>query len=313
MLVLRELRLAPEAFLQKLRTTPEDIGITLDGVLASARSKTGAQIAAAAIRKFARFYRIRNFELTVEIRPKRVREKKPFSWEQAQKVIAETPQPYRDVFMFMLYGAMDENTFTRLNWNEPHNGKPPLKEIKEQMADDKTYVKINLPPRKASLDNYFVLIPKLFVLELPVKTRRFRGRGGNLVTSRDLQHVWKRAAHRLGVWHQGLGPHHLRVAFRSKCSELGIPIVGEWQMGHGGDQFGYDRSGVDENFILDGPLENKERKGGLRRLWEMSPIVDRHTVHAELASRDERIAELERQVQDLTRLYVEEYAKKHKP
>jgi hypothetical protein len=293
MLVLKQLGQTPEAFLENLRTKPEETGIELDSLLSAAKSKTGSMIAAAAIRKFAKFYRIRNFELTVTIRPKRVREKRPFTWETAEKVIAEAPQPYRDAFQMMLYGAMDENTFGLVNWNEKWNGQSPQDEIKTQMSNDKSYVKINLPPRKSSLDTYFVLIPKMFIPELPLVTRRFRGRGGSPVTARDLQHVWKRAARRVGIWHQGLGPHHLRVAFRSKCAELGIPVAAEWQMGHSGDKFGYDRSGIDEDFILDGPLDNGQRKGGLRRLWEMSPLVDRETIQTQLRQRDEKIAELE--------------------
>ena len=97
------------------------------------------------------------------------------------------------------------------------------------------------------------------------------------------------------AYYEGMGPHKLRTAFRSKCGDLGIPAVGEWQMGHGGEQLGYDLSGMDEALILDGPMEKGIRKGGLRQLWESSPIVDRHTVRAELLKRDEKMAVLEKQ------------------
>jgi hypothetical protein len=70
-------------------------------------------------------------------------------------------------------------------------------------------------------------------------------------------------------------------------------------MGHGGDKYGYDLSGIDENFVLDGPLENGQRKGGLRRLWEMSPVVDRVTVAGQFAERDQIIAEQNERIKRL--------------
>lgn len=286
MLVLKQLGMTPEKFLQSIREQPDDTGISIDSLLGTYESKTGATIAIAAIKRFAGFYRVRNFEITLRVKVRRVREKRPFSWEDADRVIADCPMPYREIFMFMKYGAMDENTFSRINFNEKLNGKGAIDEIKEQMSNDKSYVKISLPPRKANLDRYSVLVPKQFVPTLPLVTRSFTKRGGRLIESQNLQDVWRRAARRVGLYYEGFGPHKLRTAFKSKCADLGIPVIAEWQMGHGGDKYGYDLSGIDENFILDGPLENGQRKGGLRRLWGMSPLLDRHTVASELADRD---------------------------
>ena len=286
MLVLKQLDMTPEKFLQSIREQSDDTGIALDSLLGDYKSKTAATIVIAAIKRFARFYRVRNFEITLRVKVRRVREKRPFSWEDADRVIADCPMPYREIFMFMKYGAMDENTFSRINYNEKLNGKGAIDEIKEQMSNDKSYVKISLPPRKANLDRYSVLVPKQFVPDLPLVTRSFTKRGGRLIESQNLQDVWRRAARRVGLYYEGFGPHKLRTAFKSKCADLGIPVIAEWQMGHGGDKYGYDLSGIDENFILDGPLENGQRKGGLRRLWEMSPVMDRQTVASELAERD---------------------------
>lgn len=71
-------------------------------------------------------------------------------------------------------------------------------------------------------------------------------------------------------------------------------------MGHGpGDKYGYSREVQDETYVA----------SELAKLWKGTvPITA-----TELDERDKRIAELERQVQDLTRLYVEEYVKKRKP
>jgi integrase len=305
MLVLKQLGRTPEKFLQGLREQPDDTGIALDSLLGSYESKTGATIAIAAIKRFARFYRIRNFEVTLRVKVRRVREKRPFSWEDADRVIADCPMPYREIFTFMKYGAMDENTFSRINFNEKLNGKAAIDEIKEQMPNDKSYVKISLPPRKANLDRYFILVPKQFVPKLPLVTRSFTRRGGRLIGPQNLQDVWRRAARRVGLYYEGFGPHKLRTCFKSKCADLGIPVIAEWQMGHGGDKYGYDLSGIDEQFILEGPLENGQRKGGLRRLWEMSPVVDRVTVAGQFAKRDERIRRLEEELRDLKRLYYE--------
>jgi integrase len=292
MLVLKQLGMTPEKFLQSLREQPDDTGITIDSLLGSYESKTGATIAIAAIKRFAGFYRVRNFEITLRVKVRRVREKRPFSWDEALKLIADCPMPYREIFTFMLYGAMDENTFSRINFNEKLNGKGAIDEIKEQMSNDKSHVKISLPPRKANLDRFFVLIPKQFIPKLPLVTRSFTKRGGRLIGPQNLQDVWRRAARRVGLYYEGFGPHKLRTAFTSKCADLGIPVIAEWQMGHGGDKYGYDLSGTDESFVIEGPLENGQRKGGLRRLWEGSPLLDRQTVASELSIRDKEIREL---------------------
>jgi hypothetical protein len=308
MLVLKQLNMTPEDFLQSLREKPDDTGIALDSLLGSYKSKTGATIAIAAIKRFTRFYRVRNFEITLKVKVRRIREKRPFSWDDADKVINECPMPYREIFTFMKYGAMDENTFARINFNEKLNGKGAIDEIKEQMSNDKSYVKISLPPRKANLDRYFVLVPKQFVPPLPLVTRSFANRGRVPIEPEDLQAVWRRSARRVGLYYEGFGPHKLRTAFKSKCADLGIPIIAEWQMGHGGDKYGYDLSGIDETFIIEGPLENGQRKGGLRRLWENSPLMDRQTVASELSIRDQQIEELNAKIRGIVGLLKPELA-----
>lgn len=301
-LILKQLRQTPEQFLDTLKTKPDEVGIALDSLLPTLRSQTGAVISTAAILKFAKFHRVKDFQLMVEIRPKRKRKKGPFTWEQAETVINASPEPYRQIFNMMRYGGLDQNQFTRLNWNEPIDPeKPketPIEQIKAQMQNSKGYIRIDLPPRKSNLDTFFVLIPKVFMADLPMRTRKYTGRGDQLVTAPDLESVWRRAAKRVGLWHPGLGCHHLRVAFRSRCGELGIPEVAEWQMGRGGDPYGYDRSGIDETFILEGPEEDGKKKGGLKRLWESAPLVDRQTIQRELEARDARIRELERKLNE---------------
>jgi hypothetical protein len=302
MRLLEHIKMTPEQFLEALaadKKIGEDrTGELVDNILKSMVSKSNARMVKAAVLSFVSGKHGLIFELPTKIKVKRTREKRPFTWEMAEKVINECPTPYREVFHFMLYGGLDENAFMRINWNEKLNGKRALEEIEEQMKNEKSYVKINLPPRKSNVDGYFVLVPKQYVPNLPALTKVYTkdGRGGRLFTPREMQAVWQRAAERTGVYYEGLGPHKLRTAFLSKCAELGISVIGEWQMGHGGDKYGYDLSGIDEQFILDGPLENGQRKGGLRRLWEMSPVVDRVTVAGIISEQNERIKRLEEQL-----------------
>jgi integrase len=311
MLMLKELDMTPDSFLSAMKASPDDVGKQLDGLLVGMKGRQAA-ITSAAIKKFAKFHRIRGFELTYEVKARRVREKRPLPWDDALRIIKECPTPYREVFQFMLYGALDESTFTWINWNEKiNNGKGAIDEIKTQMDNDKPYVKINLPPRKVNLDRYFILVPKAYVPTLPALTgsNRGAGKGGVLLAPRNMQEVWQHAADDVGLYYQGLGPHKLRTAFRSKCADLGIPAVGEWQMGHGGEEYGYDLSGMDENFILDGPLENGIRKGGLRQLWADTPLIDRHTMRAELAERDKTMAGMKDTMRYLTECRISEIEK----
>lgn len=304
MLVLKELNLSPDQFLEGMKSKPDDIGITIDGLLSQMKGR-GGSVASASIKKFARFYRIRGFEITYECKRKRSRDKRPLPWTDALKIIKECPTPYREVFRFMLYGGLDENQFSWINWNSKlGNGIGAIDQINSQMTNDKPYVKIDLPPRKSGLDRYFILVPKAYVPTLPAVTGSGRGagKGGKLLPPRNMQEVWQHAAEDVGLYYEGLGPHKLRTSFRSKCGELGIPGIGEWQMGHGGEQYGYDLSGMDETFILDGPLEKGIRKGGLRQLWADAPMQDTRTVKYELSKRDETISG----IKDMTRSLIED-------
>ena len=77
-------------------------------------------------------------------------------------------------------------------------------------------------------------------------------------------------------------------------------------LGRGGDVYGYDRSGFDETFLIEGPKKpDGTRKGGLNLLWSSGPTVDRHTVAAELRSRDKEIAGLRKRLDKLEKIQSE--------
>lgn len=292
----------PAQFLKELESDYRATKIEAKGIIASlANSPTLANSTVDALKELTKFYEIQP-KLELDYLPrKRKRQKRREEWSVVEKVIGECPIPHRDALRFMLWCGIDEHTFVLINSNAPEvaalNGDDVHKNLQEQMKNDKPYVRIDLPPRKSSNDIYFILCPKIYVPELPLRSIEYKGRGGILITSRRLQAVFRTAAKGLGVWHPGYGPHTLRSIFRTRCGELGIPEVAEWTLGRGGDVYGYAREGFDETFILEGPAgQDGSKKGGLKRLWESAPIVDRQTVRAELSERDAKIEELRKQL-----------------
>ncbi len=305
----KKLGKTPAQFLKELESDYRAAKIEAKGVIASlADSASLANGTIDALKDLTKFYEIQP-KLELDYLPrKRKRQKRREEWAVAEKVIDECPIPHRYALRFMLWSGIDEHTFILINSNAPDvaglNGGDVHKSLQEQMKNDQPYVRIDLPPRKSSNDLYFILCPKVYVPELPLRSIEFRGRGGILITSRRLQAVFRTAAKSLNVWHPGYGPHTLRSIFRTRCGELGIAEVAEWQLGRGGDIYGYAREGFDETFILEGPVgQDGKKKGGLKRLWESTPIVDRQTIHAELEVRDREIAELRKQINTLTNLY----------
>jgi hypothetical protein len=253
---------------------------------------------------------------------KRKNLKKRHTWEEGTLIIEKTPIPYRQAFEFMRWTGLDEQTFCLINSNAPQvrelNDGNLHASISKQMQNDKPYVRIDLPPRKRSIDTYFVLAPKIYVPPFPLLSIAYEGatvkRGNTLISSNRLSIVWRHAAKRVGLYHPGFGVHNLRSIFRTKCSDLGIPEVAEWMLGRGGDVYGYDRSGFDERFLVEGPTNpDGSRKGGLSVLWGAAPTVDRRTVRAELGERDAKIEELRKQLaeHDLLLKRTAEFFKPH--
>jgi len=270
-----------------------------------------ANLIISGLRALARFHEVEP-ELTLErYTARRKWKKERVEWEDAIRVIEECPEPYRQAFMFMLWGGLDQNTFAKINSNAPElrtlNGGDVHATIQRQIKIGKAYVRIDLPPRKNSLDTYFVLVPALYVPKFPLLSIRYQGsqvrRGGTFLPSKSLVAVWRRAARRAKVYRPGLGPHTLRSVFRTRCGELGVGEIGEWMLGHGGDVYGYSREGLNETFLIEGP-QNRDgsRKGGLNILWGSAPIISRRAVDAELKERDRTIAGLQ---EELDRLRAE--------
>jgi hypothetical protein len=273
-----------------------------------------ANLIISGLQAFTAFHEIEPaFELEY-YQAKRKNVKKRHTWEDATRIIEECPPPYRQAFEFMRWCGLDEYTFCLINSNAPAvrelNDGDLHANLKKQLGNDRSYVRINLPPRKRSIDIYFILAPKTYLPAFPLLSIGFEGekvkRGNTLITSNRLGIIWRHAAQRAGLYHPGFGPHNLRSVFRSYCADLGIPEVAEWMLGRGGDVYGYDRSGFDETFLIEGPKKpDGARKGGLNLLWSSGPIVDRQTVAAELKSRDREIMDLRKRLDKVEKVQTE--------
>jgi len=157
-----------------------------------------------------------------------------------------------------------------------------LQSIEQQRTNGKTYIRIDLKPRKSNLDDFFVLCPKEYVPKvLPCRTRQMKGQGSQIIDGNDMQKRWRLAAIKVGIYQAGLGPHSMRAAFKTACDAVGVnPSASEQCLGHGGgDKFGYARP--DEKFIAD----------ELRKLWNMSKPASESEVNI-LRQENEKMREL---------------------
>lgn len=230
---------SPADFLKRCDKEPKAIAKEVKARLGELyeKSNTTAKLTKYALKSFLS-YHDQEVPLNGKIKVRRVRKKPEMKWENAQKIIAESDEPYRSLFTFMLNAGLGEDEVMEIQ------GSP---EIQHSIEDQRTnaYVKISLTPRKSNLDEFFTLVPSEYVPTFPVKTR-----GGALVDSHDMQSVWRRAAKKAKVYQVGLGPHQLRSAFRSQCGKADVAnSVSEFFMGHGGgDKFGYSREALDEDY-----------------------------------------------------------------
>jgi hypothetical protein len=217
-----------------------------------------------------------------KIKVRRRRQKLELSWENADKIIAETREPYRSIFTFLKWSGLGQDEFMEIQ------ASPEIqRRIEEQRDNDKRYIKIRLSPRKSNLDDFFTLVPKQNVPQFPLFTGTYKDRGRKPINGPDLQNAWRRAAKRTGLWREGLGPHQLRSCFKSQCGKSEVsPSVSEMCMGHGGgDQYGYARETLDEEYMA------KQ----LTRLWDhngpasVEEVTNLRTENQELRQRLEAL------------------------
>jgi hypothetical protein len=252
----------PAGFLKRAQEKPREVAIEIKGKLGEAykQSMTAAHLMKYALRSFLDFHEV-DVPVKAKIKVRRVRKKPELSWEDAEKIIVEADEPYRSLFKFMVWSGLGEDEVMEIQTS------PSIQRgMEEQRPNPKSHIRIDLSPRKSTLDEFFTLVPKQYVPNFPLKTRVFKtktkgeaDRGGALIDPHDMQNVWRRAAKKAKIWQEGLGPHTLRSAFRSQCAKLGVAAaVGEFCMGHGGgDKYGYAREVLNEQYVA----------SELRKLW----------------------------------------------
>ena len=289
--LLEAIKKTPEQLLSDLEGNPKQASIEIKTHLGGMPSKVVASVRQAAVRSFAAFYECDLRMNGLKIRPARTRKKPYLAWNDAERIIAECKEPYRSTFRFMLWGGIGVDEFAEIQGSAAIQA-----DIEKQRTNDKPYVRIDLRPRKSTIDVYFILVPKQYVPHFPVLTTEYHDKDGQLsrgrqpVGSNDLETYWQRASERAGLRQIGMGPHTLRSAFRSQCAKAGVVReVSEFQMGHGpGDKYGYSREVQDETYVA----------GELSKLWKGAVAV----TEDQLATRDQEIATLRAEVERLQRI-----------
>jgi hypothetical protein len=280
----------PAIFLKKAQEHPREAALDVKSRLGELykKSMNGAHQTKYALRSLLQFHEI-NLTINGKIKVRRTRHKAELTWEDAERIIQETDEPYRTIFNFMKWSGLGEDEIM-----EVQGSLEIQRKIEDQRKNDNRYIKIRLSPRKSNLDEFFTLAPKAFTPQFPLCTKTYKDRGRKLIDPHDLQNVWRRAAKKVGLWHEGLGPHQLRSVFKSECGRSEVAYaVSEFCMGHGGgDQYGYARETLDEEYMA------KQ----LSKLWDHSApatngeVTSLRTENQELR---EKLEALERRIDSL--------------
>lgn len=244
----------PERFLADIESNPKPVSVKTKTYLGSLKSKASARVQMTAVKSFGAFHEaplpLNGFKLRVP----RTRKKPYLSWEAADTIITECKEPYRSVFRFLKWSGLGIDEFLEIQ------SSPEIQaSIESQRNNDKSYIRIDLEPRKSNLDSFFALVPKEYLPKFPLLTADYGERGRQPIEAIDLEMNWQRARRKAKLDQPGLGPHTLRSVFRSECAKLEVAeAVSEYEMGHGaGDKFGYARQVLDEAYVA----------GELGKLW----------------------------------------------
>jgi hypothetical protein len=270
----------PGQFLKRCDQDPKAVSIEVKARLGElyAKSNTTAKQTKYALKSFLEAHE-KTIQLNGKMRIHRTRKIKTgdFKWEEAEKVISFTDEPYRSLFTFQMWSGLGEDEIMEIQ-----NSQELQTSIETQRSQG--YVRIDLEPRKSTLDEFFTIVPFERVPTFPVKTRT-----GQPVSIQDMESIWRRAAIKAKLYKVGLGPHKLRTVFRSQCGKADVaPAVAEFFMGHGsGDKYGYDEEALDEEYAL------KE----IGKFWTYNKAGSR-----------EAYDDLQTQIKDLT-----EWKKKYEP
>jgi hypothetical protein len=246
---------SPKTFLERALSSSRDVSIEIKSRIGkmAQRSASLASQTQVAVKSFLDFYET-NIHVNGKIRIRKKWAKEFLSWENAERIISKCREPYESIFRFMLWSGVGQDEVIEINES------PEIqKQIQEQMSNSKDYVRIDLQPRKMTLTQYFVLVPKQYVPSFPFRTADYKVRGNKPLHREAMEEIFRRAAKRVNLYKKGMGPHTLRSAFTSQCAMAGVvQAVAEFAKGHGGaDKYGYSREVLNEEYMV------KE----LRKLW----------------------------------------------
>lgn len=185
--------------------------------------------------------------------------------EEIKKVVLSSSAMYQSVFLAMLGGGMDQESF--IYWSDNGWGK-----LKKDLSGDPEYIKVELPGRKKLKNEapFYTLLggDALDALKRWVKVRPkeastiYVDQFKEPLTKAGIYSYWCRHLRKVGVIpsekgsitsRYGRNPHELRDVFRTLWSKSGAAApVGEFLMGHSqpGDEYGYDKSYLDETYVL---------------------------------------------------------------
>jgi integrase len=300
----------PADFLAWAELMPKDLSIEIKGKLSKLyrHSPAIANHTRSALISFLKFYEA-DIHVNGRLPLTRRRQKPLITWVQGEHIIAECREPYRSAFRFMMWTGCGQDELFEINGSREIQ-KDISRQIERPETDDegkiKDYVRINLRPRKTTLDTYFLLCPKKVLPSFPILTKKYIGRvnpethikhedwGGLPLKLSDTIYRFHLAATKTGVYKLGMGPHTFRSAFSYQCDRAGVSHdVSEYFKGHGGsDRYGYNRAVTDENYDLP----------EIRKMWQFNEPATLGQVKAQeeqLAKQQQEIDKLKALVEDL--------------
>lgn len=241
--------------------------------------------------------------------------------EHIRDMVLSSKPVYQAVFLSMFQGGLGLAELKYWNLNGWGN-------LIEQLDQDKQIIKIELPGRKKAKNvrPYHTYIGgdavdavKNWVQHRPQNAKAiFTNRFGEPISSNALQMYWIRHLRKLGLAPESKGMkhtrtgrnlHELRDTFRTQWAKSGAnPDIGEYCLGHDIDPLEYNKCFTDEEYTVE------EYRAAMPMLQVMSSPTPyrlvRENVVQQLRSdlekarqdRDDRVSELEKQIEDLAPL-----------
>jgi hypothetical protein len=234
----------------------------------------------AAMKNFLDFYEVEPLPLAgLRIKAGRAEAHPQLKWADAERIISLAPSAYQPVYRLMMWG-LDAERFTQLN-----NDEKVLANVKEQLKDrDQPFIRIPaVNGRKGNASPYYVMVPRAVAEYLPI--RKVKGRTN--ITKYSIQDNWRTALLRAGLpIDRKHGAHNLRSAWMDEATYRGLDaVLREFQLGHSVDPLNYSRVTKDLDWVMEQFVN----------AWRVKPTATKE----ELAARDQKIRELQQQIDDL--------------